>query len=165
MKKFIYSFSLIALLFAWSCGGSGEKSASEAPKETKKSERYALDTREGMMKKLIEVGITIPDYFVFKEVKYKSGKYSISFGFNAEDGLAGKVENWISGAVTDMKSASWSERKYPTIVGKSVWLTKPKGSGSRLSINILIHYYLGGESIIGDDPKDFKITFDFQELN
>jgi len=173
MKNAIIYFSLISLFFFFSCGGSSQKkevskdkTASEKKVETKKTDNAALSTQEGMVNKLLELGIKVPEWYVFNEVNNKDGEYSISYKFNAEPGYVPTAQIWIDATLYQMTNAiGWKKKDYPSKEGKAYILSIPIDFNSRSTKNIVITYYLGGISTLGDDPKNFMLSFKYFELN
>jgi hypothetical protein len=173
MKNAIIYFSLISLFFFFSCGGpsknkevSKDKTAPEKKVETKKTENATLSTQEGMKNKLLEIGIIVPEYYVFNEVNNKDGEYSISYKFNAEAGYIKIAQIWIDATLFQMKNViGWTEKDYPATDGKAYILSIPKDFNSSSTKNVVMTYYLGGSSTLGDDPKNFMLSFKYFELN
>jgi hypothetical protein len=173
MKNAIIFFSLISLFFFFSCGGpsqkkdlSKDKTAPEKKIETKKTVNATLSTQEGMINKLLEVGIKVPEFYVFNEVTNKDGEYSIRYKFNAEAGNVTLAQVWIDATLFQMKNViGWTEKDYPATEGKAHIFSMPIDFNSSSTKNIVMTYYLGGSSTLGDDPKNFTLSFKYFELN
>lgn len=159
-KAFVCLLCMIVVAgLAVSCGGDGEKK----PAEKAKTPKLSLRTQEGMMAKLDELGVTIPDYFVFDKVDQGASEYKIFFRFQDIEGLVDKVEEYVENTVETMKSSGWNQRDYQTVMGEATWLYRKKSPQSTRNINLVIGYYLGGESLLGNETKDFSIYFNYSD--
>jgi uncharacterized protein involved in high-affinity Fe2+ transport len=140
MKKLAVLFMLVSLVLVWSCGGgSDDKKVPKATAE-KTTKTYSLKTQEGMMKKLQELGISIPAELVFVEITKNSSDYTAKFekGGIDETGKAG-LDTWHAGLVSQLTADGWTKRDIrvnETMIGvvynQSIFM-KPKGGGSSLS--------------------------------
>ncbi|HUX95719.1 MAG TPA: hypothetical protein VMV47_08300 [Bacteroidales bacterium] len=173
MKNAIIYFSLISLFFFFSCGGPSQnknvpedKTAPEKKVEKTKTENASLSTQEGMTSKLLELGIKIPEFYVFNEVTNKDGEYSISYKFNPETGSIGLAQTVIDAILYQMKTQiGWKEKSSPATDYKTHTLSVPMDLVGSATKNLVISYYLGGNNTLGDDPKSFFLTFKYFELN
>ncbi|HHS14160.1 MAG TPA: hypothetical protein ENN03_10400 [bacterium] len=162
MKKAVVCLWCMIVIagLAVSCGGDGEKK----PAEEAKTPKLSLRTQEGMMAKLDELGVTIPDYFVFDKVDDDASEYKIFFRFQDIEGLVEKVEAYVENTVEAMKAEGWNQRDYQTVMGEATWLYKKVNPQSTRNINLVIGYYLGGESLLGNEVKDFSIFFKYSKM-
>jgi hypothetical protein len=173
MKKSIFSFSLISLFFIFSCRGPSQnknvtedKTSIEKKVEKTRTENTSLSTKEGMTNKLRELGITVLECFVFNEVTNKDGEYSISYKFNPGTGSVVLAQTMIDAILYQMKNQiGWKEKSSPATDYKSHSLSIPIDLVGSATKNLVISYYLGGNSTLGDDPKSFFLSFKYFELN
>jgi len=149
MKRLTVLFLLVSLMLVWSCGGgSEEKKASEqtAKKTTKK---YSLKTQEGMMKKLQEFGISIPEELPFVEITRKSSNYTAKFEKAGIDETGKKdLDTWHAGLVSQLTANGWKKRDirvnenmFGAVYNQHIFM-KPRGGSSTLSdaLNITTVY-------------------------
>lgn len=173
MKKSIFFFSLISLFFFLNCGGPSQnknapedKTAPENKVEKKKTENASLSTQEGMTNKLRELGIQVPEFYLFNEVTNKDGEYSISYKFSPETGSVALAQTMIDAILYMMKNQiGWKEKSSPAADYKTHTLSIPMDLVGSATKNLVISYYLGGNSTLGDDPKSFFLSFKYFELN
>jgi hypothetical protein len=173
MKKSIFSFSLISIFFICSCGGPSQnksvtedKTAPEIKTEKTKTENALLSTQEGMTSKLLELGIKVPEFYVFNEVTNKDGEYSISYKFNPETGSVVLAQTMIDAILYQMKNQiGWKEKSSPATDYKTHTLSIPMDLVGSATKNLVISYYLGGNATMGDDPRSFFLSFKYFELN
>ena len=173
MKIAIIYFSLFSLFLFCSCGGTSEnksvsedKTAPEKKVERTKTENASLLTQEGMINKLLELGIKVPEFYVFNEVTNKDGEYSISYKFNPETGSVVLAQTMIDAMLYLMKNQiGWKEKSSPATDYKTHTLSIPMDLVGSATKNLVMSYYLGGNSTLGDDPKSFFLSFKYFELN
>jgi hypothetical protein len=173
MKNAIIYSSLISLFFVFSCGGPSQnknvpedKTASEKKVEKTKTENASLSTQEGMTSKLLELGIIVPEFYVFNEVTNKDSEYSISYKFNPETGSVELAQTVIDAILYQMKNQiGWKEKSSPATDYKTHTLSIPMDLVGSATKNLVMSYYLGGNSTLGDDPKSFFLSFKYFELN
>jgi hypothetical protein len=173
MKNAIIYSSLISLFFVFSCGGPSQnknvqedKTSPEKKVEKTKTENASLATQEGMTSKLLELGIKVPEFFVFNGVTNKDSEYSISYKFNPETGSVELAQTVIDAILYQMKNQiGWKEKSSPATDYKTHTLSIPMDLVGSATKNLVMSYYLGGNSILGDDPKNFFLSFKYFELN
>lgn len=173
MKNAIICSLLISLFFFFSCGGPSQnknvpedKTSPEKKVEKTKTENASLSTQEGMTSKLLKIGIKVPEFYVFNEVTNKDGEYSISYKFNPETGNVVLAQTLIDAILYQMKNQiGWKEKSSPATDYKTHTLSIPIDLVGSATKNLVISYYLGGNSTLGDDPKSFFLSFKYFELN
>jgi hypothetical protein len=173
MKNAIIYSSLISLFFVFSCGGHSQnknvqedKTSPEKKVEKTKTENVSLSTQEGMTSKLLELGIKVPEFYVFNEVTNKDSEYSISYKFNPETGSVELAQTLIDAILYQMKNQiGWKEKSSPATDYKTHTLSMPMDLVGSATKNLVMSYYLGGNSTLGDDPKIFFLSFKYFELN
>ena len=110
MKKLSFVLGVLITIFIWSCGGG---SATEEKEEVQaKKEVYSLETEEGMMKKLKEFKIEVPDKFTFIEIKHKSaGGYTATFKIEGMDeATTTEILAWYDQKCVELVEDGWRRR-------------------------------------------------------
>ncbi len=140
MKRLTVLFLLVSLVLVWSCGGGSEET--KAPKATAKktTKKYSLKTQEGMMKKLQEFGISIPEELAFVEITKKSSDYTAKFEKEGiDDTVKAGLDTWHAGLVSQLTTNGWTNREirvnekmFGSVYNQNIFL-KPQGGGSTLS--------------------------------
>lgn len=140
MKRLTVLFLLVSLVFVWSCGGGSEEK--KAPKATAKkaTKKYSLKTQEGMMKKLQEFGISIPEELVFVEITKKSSDYTAKFEKEGiDDTVKAGLDTWHAGLLSQLTANGWkkqdirvNDKMFGAVYNQNIFM-KPQGGGSTLS--------------------------------
>jgi len=112
MKKGLYlGIGLVIIFLMVSCGGEKQEAPPEKaqPEEQPQAEETsALNTREGLEKKLEELGFPIYPGAEFVEVKEERGEYQIVYEIPEKTEEASqKVSDFYSETFEKMKSAGW----------------------------------------------------------
>ncbi|MEJ2544253.1 MAG: hypothetical protein P8Y99_09315 [Calditrichaceae bacterium] len=87
MKGIVLLISTALFMMCWSCGGNSKSDSSAEKPKTEKKKKLSLKTEEGMMAKLKELDINVPEDLKFVEVSRKSGDYTAKFVANNVDSL------------------------------------------------------------------------------
>lgn len=112
MKKLASIITLIVFAFAWSCGGGSETKKEATVDTTKKAEKsYDLKTKEGMLKKIQDFNISIPEEMTFVEVKKKSSSYAAIFeASNLDEPSIEQLQNWYKKEMQELTNEGWRPR-------------------------------------------------------
>ncbi|MCK4979522.1 MAG: hypothetical protein KAS62_03955 [Candidatus Delongbacteria bacterium] len=144
MRKLTLLLAVLFSIFVWSCGGNSEKDTKTKTEKPKQVEvkKYSIDTEEGMMKKLQEFKIKIPENLVFVEVaKGYGNKYTVKFkAENIDDAARKQLDEWYAKQIADLIADGWEKAKHGStenettmgIVANSHIFYKPKGGKSSL---------------------------------
>ncbi|MFW6140580.1 MAG: hypothetical protein ACOC5S_04415 [Acidobacteriota bacterium] len=112
MKKALYlGMGLVIILLMISCGGQKQEAPPQEiqPEETSPEEEISfLNTREGMEKKLEELGFPIYPGAEFVEVKEERGEYQIAYEIPEKtEEVSQKVSDFYSETFEKMKNSGW----------------------------------------------------------
>jgi|GEM_PF-2007368 len=140
MKRITVLFLLVSLVLVWSCGGGSEEKKAPEATAKKKVKEYSLKTQEGMMKKLQEFGISIPEELVFIEITKKSSDLTAKFEKEGiDETVKAGLDKWHAGLVSQLTASGWkkrdirvNEKMFGAVYNQSIFM-KPKGGGSSLS--------------------------------
>ena len=136
MKKTTLLLAIILSVFIWSCGGSGSE---ENKIKSEKGKTYSLKTKEGMMKKLQEFNINIPENLSFIEIKKEATQYTAKFKIeNIDEATREQLDDWYAQQISDLTANGWNKRDIRvnekvlgTVLNQYI-LSKPKGGKSSL---------------------------------
>lgn len=158
MKRFLEFVILTLFVLFWSCGGGSEEKKTAEKPEKEESKPLSLKTKEGMMQRLQELDINVPDELIFIESSRKSGNYTAIFeAKNVDDVLKKKLEDWYQKIIADKAEIGWKKqaiRENEEMIG-SIYnqyiLLRPAKSGIGFSGGIDI------TSVYNPDQKVYKL--------
>jgi hypothetical protein len=105
MKKLAVLLMIFLTILLCSCGGGKkENKASQEPVQSK--ENLALETKEGMMQKLKEFNIEIPEILPFESISQKTILFSAK---NTDDALKKQLDDYYAKICSGLKAAGWNE--------------------------------------------------------
>ena len=112
LKKWM-TLMLVLMMTVWACSDSAEKketaeATQKAPVE--KTKKISLKTQEGMMMKLKEFGITIPEPLAFVDIERKSSEYRAKFeAKDIDESVRAELDKWYAGLVSKFTEEGWSQ--------------------------------------------------------
>lgn len=112
MKKLASILTLIVFAFAWSCGGSSDTKEEAAVDTSKKAEKsYDLKTKDGMLMKIKDFNIEVPEKMAFVEVKKKSSSYAAIFeAKDLDESSIEELQNWYKKEMQELTDEGWKPR-------------------------------------------------------
>ncbi|MCB0503868.1 MAG: hypothetical protein KDC58_00045 [Cyclobacteriaceae bacterium] len=155
MKKLSALLIIILLAFVWSCGGGSETKKETAVDTSKKTEKsYDLKTKEGILMKIKDFNISIPEELKFVEVKRKENGYVAVFeAAELNDATVEKLQNWFNREVEELTNEGWRPR--PISENDEMF-------GSIIN-QVLFYKSRTGSTL--QDAIDFSTKFDTKEKN
>lgn len=103
------------------CGGS-KSSDTDSSEESSDTKKVSLKTREGMEKKLQELGIDLFPGAAFKENSYKAGSYKIIYALEMNEETKKKAADFYKKMAEKLTASGWKSKNTHGLF--DYWLVK-----------------------------------------
>lgn len=139
MKTKTLFITIVLTSLLWSCGGNSNKNEENKDSKVENGKEIALDTEDGMMTKLKEFNVILPEGLVFIEITKESGTYKAKFEHvNADEAKVAEYGEWYTKQLESLEAEGWKKRAirenevmFGTVYNQNLFYKAKEGESSR----------------------------------